>query len=193
MTRSLVFDTETTGLLLRGADAWGQPRVVQLAAILLDGGREVASASLIVRPDIPIPLEASNIHGITDDVARAFGVPEKAAVGLFLRLCQVADLLVAHNADFDVAVLRGAAERWGIEWRAPSEVRCTMLATRALCAIPPTARMLDAGYADFKPPSLKEAYRRVCGVELIGAHHAMVDARACSQIYLSLPAETWAA
>lgn len=187
--RSLVFDTETTGLTIKGAPAShpAQPRLVQLAAILLDHNlEERSSVSLIVLPDIPIPEAASNVHGIGNDIARMFGLPEKAAIGSFLRLCQVADVLVAHNAEFDLLVMQAAAARWNINWKAPSLVRCTMKATTDLCALPPTARMVEFGRTGFKNPNLGESLRAICGRELTGAHDALHDVQACADIYREL-------
>lgn len=74
----LFCDTETTGKADFRAepDAAHQPRIVQLAALLLtENGEELASLSLIIKPiGFQIPEEASKIHGITTENAMKNGV-----------------------------------------------------------------------------------------------------------------------
>lgn len=187
---TLLIDTETTGVPQRGwaLDDASQPRLVQFAAILLDDtGRERASASMIVRPDVPIPDGASRIHGITDEVAAAFGVPEKAALGVFMRFAAVASIGVAFNADFDLEIMRMVAARQRIEWRNGLEWRCACEAATPICQLPPTARMVEVGFGDkWKKPKLEEAHRILLGTELQGAHDALADVRGCAAVYLEL-------
>ncbi len=185
--KALVFDTETTGLLA-GSDPThpDQPRLVQFAALLLDEDlRQVSSVSLVVQPDIKIPPGATAIHGIGDWFASEHGVPEKAVVGIFLRLCSVATVLVAHNADFDLQVMRAATLRAKAPWRVPP-ARCTMVASTEIVQCPPTQRMIDSGRTGFKPPNLAQALRSLTGREMEGAHNAMVDAMACADVYRAL-------
>ncbi len=74
----LFFDTETTGLPPRGApiDDPRQPHLVQLAAMLADDdGRVLFAMSEIIRPDgYSVPEQASNVHGITTEIAEAVGL-----------------------------------------------------------------------------------------------------------------------
>lgn len=185
----LVFDTETTGLPVRGAavDDPAQPHLVQLAALLLDDNlTEMASLSLIVNPGFPIPLEASRIHGITDEVAQRAGVPQRTALLLYAELHMRADIVVAHNIRFDMQVMRTAAARTEICLGSGVVPYCTMNASAALVGLPPTERMLAAGYNRPKPPSLSECIRHFFDEDLVGAHDALVDVRACARIYRRL-------
>lgn len=54
-----VVDTETTGL---GEDA----RIVEIAVVRMRFGCVVSAWSSLVNPEVPIPLEATAVHGITD-------------------------------------------------------------------------------------------------------------------------------
>lgn len=188
MARLLFFDTETSGLPPRGASFEHPqlPRMVQLAAVLFDhDGTERACVSLVVRPDVAISEGASNIHGITHAVAADFGVTEKSAASLFLRLVGAADMLVAHNTPFDLLIVRGAVHRAQLAWlEKPS--RCTMTASTAVINLPPTDRMLAAGYNKPKPPKLEEAYEHLCGRKMVGAHNALIDVRACIDVHAAL-------
>lgn len=192
MSRVLAIDTETTGLprkdLTIGDPA--QPRLVQFAALLIDAdGTERAAVTMIVNPEIAIPPGASAVHGITDEIARAVGVPEKAAVGVFLRLASVADVIVAHNADFDLLQLRMAAARCNVPLKFNADVRCTCRAAEPIVNLPPTQRMIEAGMGDKpKAPKLEECVRHFFCEELTGAHDAMVDVRACVRVYRELEA-----
>lgn len=108
------------------------------------------------------------IHGITpDDVAAAprFGevFPEVAAfIG--------GDPLVAHNAAFDLGVIRSAAEVSGIH--APAyDYACTVVLSRRNYALP-----------SYSLPFVAEA----AGVPLRNHHDATEDARACAGIMVDI-------
>ncbi|MEZ5315734.1 MAG: DUF3820 family protein [Chlamydiales bacterium] len=83
----MYYDTETTGIRP------DKDRIVEIAAY--DPTTE-RTFSKLVNPGIPIPKEASDIHGITNDmVAQA---PSFAEVGnAFLAFCNEDTILVAHN------------------------------------------------------------------------------------------------
>src|SRR4051794_17562644 len=119
-----VFDCETTGTDVT------EDEIVSLALIRLDGdGREESRYTALVRPSRPIPAEATAVHGISDgDVERApqFG---QVAAELLARLGDA--VFVAHNASFDLGMLRHAFAREGIEYQ-PGATACTLEAFRLL-------------------------------------------------------------
>ena len=185
----LFFDTEITGLPDKRSPvtAKHQPHVVQLAAILTDDdGAERASINLIVNPGVPIPEGASKVHGITDEVARQFGVHPKLAAVTLRALAAKADLLVAHNIEFDLFLVRTLFERHDLEPALHEKQFCTMQAATPILNLPPTDRMLAAGFDKPKPPKLEEAYRHFFGRDLEGAHDALVDVRACRDMFFAL-------
>ncbi len=188
----LVFDTETTGLpdFRMPLDWDGQPHLVQLAALLVDeDGTERAGLNLIVEPDgYEIPEATSNVHGITTELAKRWGVPLSAAVWPFVCMRSQARLIVAHNIKFDLAVMEAAIFRLPKRnfHPGPSERFCTMERSAPIVNLPPTDRMRAAGIDKPKPPRLEEAYRHFFGEELVGAHDALADVRACLRIYLEL-------
>ncbi len=96
----VVFDTETTGLSPERDD------VVQIGAVRIVNERLVAGEVIdtLVDPGRPIPPSSTRIHRIDDAMVRgAPGVEE--ACRRFDRFARGA-VLVAHNAAFDVAMLR---------------------------------------------------------------------------------------
>ena len=155
-----VFDCETTGTDPECDE------IVSLALVLLDpNGNEISRFGSLVRPSRRIPEEASAIHGIRDaDVANAPTVAELA--GKLLELLG-GRVFVAHNASFDLTMLRAALRSVGIEYRPPA-VACTLDAFRVL-------------------EPLAEAHRleAICArhdVQLAGAHDAMHDAEATAAL-----------
>lgn len=185
----LFFDTETTGLPDKRAavGASHQPHIVQLAAILTDDdGTERASINIIVNPGVPIPKGASDVHGISDEMAKAFGIAPKRAAIAFKGLLLRATKLVAHNITFDQFLVETLCSRTGVEIEFPKQCFCTMEAATPVLNLPPTDRMKTAGFNKPKPPKLAEAYQHFFGRALEGAHDALVDVRACRDVFFAL-------
>jgi DNA polymerase-3 subunit epsilon len=190
----LFFDTETTGFydFQATADDPKQPHLVQLAAMLTeDDGKEINSISCIVAPnEFEIPTGASDVHGITTERAREVGVNIRPVLSIFGYMASVSDRLVAHNVDFDAAILKTEFMRqnskFSMDLCAP--FFCTMKASTNICKISfdkPRAS-LYAGMQQYKWPKLQEAYKFFFNEEFEGAHDALADVRACKRIYFHL-------
>jgi DNA polymerase-3 subunit epsilon len=185
----LVFDTETTGFVdfRMPPDHACQPHIVQLAAILIDdAGAERASMCVVVKPDgYTIPEKASAIHGITTEIASRVGIPLGAALHPFANLRSLASLVVAHNLDFDEAVIDTAFARQGLTAISPPERFCTMKAATPICKIPHANPRSET---DYKWPKLVECMRHFFDEGHAGAHDALADVRATSRVYFALKA-----
>lgn len=110
----VVFDTETTGLLPSSGD-----EIVQLAAVRIVNGRRIETEVLdtLVNPGRSIPQSSTNIHGITEAmVADAPSIEN--VTRRFHKFAQGA-VLVAHNANFDMAFLNRYAQRLGLQFDNP--------------------------------------------------------------------------
>lgn len=107
------FDTETTGLSVK------QDHIIQVGAVRVLNGRIVEGEAFdtYVDPGCPIPAASTQIHHITDaDVA---GAPDAlAACRAFHQFARDA-VLVAHNAPFDIGLLRKYAPEAGVDWTHP--------------------------------------------------------------------------
>ena len=98
-------DVETTGLTA------GQDRIVEVAGVWMRQGQvcEAPDGSpgrraTVVNPGIPIPDEASAIHGVTDE--RVMGMPTMDEVSpRFCAHVQQSTVLVAYNVPFDFGFL----------------------------------------------------------------------------------------
>jgi len=189
---NLFYDTETTGLIefkKRSHDPC-QPHLVQLAALLMDDeGNEIQSLSVIIEPNgYEIPKEASDVHGITTEFAKKVGIPLEDAVRPFISMAKKADQLVAHNITFDNRVIKIAKLRLpDVKFPEMTATNfCTMNKSKAIVNCPPTAKMIAAGFIGPKVPKLEECIKHFFDEELVGAHDALVDVRACARVYYHL-------
>lgn len=109
----VVFDTETTGLSVEHDD------IVQIGAVRVLNGRIVAGEIIDthVNPNRPIPPASTRIHHVTDaDVAQAPNINE---AGCQLHHFARDAVLVAHNAPFDIGLLRRCEAQMGVRWDHP--------------------------------------------------------------------------
>lgn len=192
----LFFDTETTGFFQERlpVDHPDQPYIVQLAAELrTDQNEAVAGFSFVVDPGISdgifIPKKASDVHGITDEKAVSLGCSSEFALSAFTHLYQRADLVAAHNAKFDKGVIEAAISRqYGKVMPLRRPIYCTMEAATPIVNLPPTERMVAAGFNKPKPPKLEECIKHFFDEDLKGAHDALIDVRACARVYFHIKA-----
>lgn len=172
--RIIVFDTETTGLPSAHGGLEKQPHVCQFAAFVCDcdlsTGKftEVTRLDQFVRPPVSIPMEASHVHGITDQRVMdepSFGEVVHDITDLFNQ----SDVAVAHNIAFDEKILGFELQRLGLSTKfLPSQTFDTMIETKELC------QLIGRGEG-YKNPKLTELYQFLFGKSFHGAHDAMSD------------------
>ena len=166
-SRSVLFDTETTGL-----DPASGDRIIEIAAIELSAdlptGRRFHA---LIDPERDIPEEASRVHGFTS--ADLVGKPRFAAIADDFLAFIGQDPLVAHNAPFDFAFVSAELER---------------------LALPPLdpARMIDTlALAKLRFPGLPNSLDALCRryeIDLSerGSHNALLDCRLLAEVYVEL-------
>ena len=193
----LFIDSETDGLPDWRAPSTSkqQPHIVQLAALLTDDdGHGKASMNSVVKPDgWEIPPEMTAIHGISQEHALQEGVGIKTVLQDFVDLLGQANLVVAHNVNFDARMIRiqmlrnrGRFGEWAKVWKTWPKFDTQARATQ-FCKLPPTEKMMAAGRKGFKTPKLEEALRILCGQEIgEDAHNASHDVKACRQVFFAL-------
>lgn len=183
----LFFDTETTGLPRNynapttDLENWSAARLVQIGWILEDDRRGILSqANIIVRPEgFVIPKEASNVHGITTDVALRDGVSCKYAVYYFLGAARLADILVGHNVPYDKSVVGSELVRqWGKDYIQDMRTVDTMKSSTDFCQIP--------GARGYKWPKLIELHNKLFGCDFEDAHDAFADISATRKCFWEL-------
>ena len=167
MSRSVLFDTETTGL-----DPLTGDRVIEVACLELmrdlPTGR---SFHRFIDPERDIDPEASRVHGLTRAALR--GKPRFAEIADELLAFLGGDPLVAHNAPFDFGFLDAELARL----RRPALDRARMVDTLAL------AKARFPGL----PNSLDALCRRF-GIDLSErtSHNALLDCRLLAEVYIEL-------
>jgi DNA polymerase-3 subunit epsilon len=111
--RLAAFDIETTGTDTEN------DRIVTAAVSLVNGNEDTVSHSWLVDPGVEIPAEATAVHKITTEKARAEGVPAPEAVeeitSILAEALAEAIPVIAFNARFDLTILDREARRHGVE------------------------------------------------------------------------------
>ncbi len=187
----LFVDTETTGLLVQGmpVDDPSQPHLAQLAMLLTNpAGHRVGQFVAYVRPDgWEMPAAASAINGLTTDYLAAYGLPLVDVWGAFRSFSTRAELIVAHNVDFDRTVIEIATVRLGGQWDWKRPWFCTKEASAPVCCLPGRSGYPPrAKEGRYKWPTLNEAHCFLCGGPVANAHDALADAEACARVYFAL-------
>jgi DNA polymerase III subunit epsilon len=162
----LALDTETTGLFPI------MHRLVEIGAVRfrLDG-RELASFQQLIDPQIPIPPDVQQVHGITDAIVRGKPTVEQIMPCFIEFLGESDTILLAHNAPFDLGFLAMVLIRLGIACP-PHYVFDTMDMTRRLSPTWPSHSLEHVAIR------LKVA----SGAE----HRALADARLVKDVFLAM-------
>lgn len=154
---TIIIDTETTGL-------HGDVEIVEVSAIDLKGN---VLLNTLVRPQKPIPSDATSIHGITD--AMVFDAPTFSQVWPVLRALLSQYRVVIYNAQYDTRVIRNLAQKELLPY--PSIVAdCAMLAYSSYRQAPN-----EHGYDSYKWFKLCEAGDDLGVVVESKAHRSLAD------------------
>jgi DNA polymerase-3 subunit epsilon len=167
MTRSVLFDTETTGL-----DPVQGDRVIEVAVLeLINDLPTGRHFHRLIDPERDVPEEATRIHGFTR--AHLMGKPRFAEIADDLVAFLGDGMLIAHNAPFDFGFLNAEFERHGL----PQLDLARMTDTLAM------ARMRFPGM----PNSLDALCRRFeIDLSARSSHNALLDCRLLAEVYVEL-------
>ena len=119
-------DTETNGL------AGDLCELTEVGAVVVGGGECHDSWESLVRVERPLSRGIERFTGITQAMVDA-APPADEVLPELAELLE-GRVLVAHNARFDVRVLRQAFERAGLDWPAPPTL-CTVALARRLAPL----------------------------------------------------------
>lgn len=163
LNRPIAFiDLETTGVSL------SNDRIVEIAIIkvLPDGTRQVKRK--LINPEMPIPKESSDIHGITDDMVKDAPTFKQSAneIKMFIENC---DLGGYNSNRFDIPILMEEFLRSDLD---------VDLSTR---------KMIDVQHIFYtmEPRTLTAAYKFFCQKELVEAHSAEADVEATIDVFVA--------
>ena len=163
LTRPVAFiDLETTGVNL------STDRIVEIAIIkvLPDGERQVKRK--LINPEMAIPKQSSDIHGISDEMVKDAPTFKQAGneIKQYLENC---DLGGYNSNRFDIPMLMEEFLRAGME---------VDLSNR---------RMIDVQHIFYsmEPRTLTAAYKFYCQKDLVDAHSAEADVQATIDVLLA--------
>jgi DNA polymerase III epsilon subunit-like protein len=176
----IAFDFETSGLpkgrkpvTRETLGQYDTCRAVSLSAARFSSkGRLIDTFDAMVLPtDFSISPGSVAIHGITEDMAKSKGLPFLQVFTDFMTFIGPrTKTIVAHNAKFDVSVLRSEMLRHDIDLSLIDELnfRCTLELYRE--------RFL-------KPIRLGVLYEEIFGEQFENAHNSLADCIACGRVY----------
>lgn len=184
MAKTIILDTETTGLLLpSGAELDQQPYIIDIGLVIaVKVGDELTTAtySQLVKPPIPLQEKITKITGITDEMLK----DQPSFIDVLPKLIELfssADTLIAHNAKFDVGMLTnelkrvkaGTNSRLAEQFKFPKNIICTVEEFQGVF-----------GYK----PKLTEVWEYVFQSTLDEQHRALSDAmdlfKICNEVGL---------
>jgi DNA polymerase III epsilon subunit-like protein len=99
MAKYILFDTETTG-------AGEKDRIIQVGAMIVHGRDEIEVYDELCLAEVPIGIEAMEVHNITPDVIE--NQPPYAELNFRQKLLEynhVENYLIAHNISFDLSMI----------------------------------------------------------------------------------------
>jgi len=160
----VIFDLETTGV-----DA-EKDKIVEIGMIYYmvekdNSLHKVSDYNQLINPDIPIPEEASAVHGITDE--SVLHSPKFSECMSIISSFIGSNYVAGYNIiDFDLPLLQNEFHRCDFEFKIPSEM------------------IIDAFsiYKRMEPKTLQKAHEFYTGGVFEDAHTALADAAAVKNI-----------
>jgi DNA polymerase-3 subunit epsilon len=154
-----VFDLETTGLQVT------KDRIVQIAALKIHPNGKKDELNLVVNPEMKIPQEVIDIHGITNE--KAIKAPTFAELAEEIKsFFGDADLAGYNSNKFDIPVLAEEFLRVGVEFD---------LTQRDFIDVQNIFHKMEQR-------TLVAAYKFYCQKDLKNAHDAMHDTKATWEV-----------
>lgn len=154
-----IFDLETTGTNV------GKDRIVEICILKVNPDASRESKTWLVNPEMYIPKESTEIHGITDEDVK--DAPKfKEIAPKIMEMISGTDLGGFNSNRFDVPLLAEELLRAGIDFDLSK------------------FKLVDAQTIFFKkePRNLSAAYKFYCGKDLENAHSAEADVHATFEV-----------
>lgn len=192
------FDTETTGLTLyrESFEHKDQPWPVSVTAVKegADGSIESVYSTIIKLPaGVEINPVAEKVHGISYERTQDEGEDPLVVLHTLRAIFHASDVHCAYNLPFDDKVLMAMAFRCNVapikqlgNWLYGASVgHCVMDLARTYLRVPN-----DHGFG-YRRVKLEQAFRRIVGRPMEGAHDATADTFAALTVFktmlLSMP------
>ena len=156
--RYIAFDVETPN---RAND-----RMSAIGIAVIEDGQIVDTFFSLIDPETHFDWFNTKLTGISSKTVQ--GAPDFPALWQRIEPIMRSGILVAHNAVFDMGVLKKCLQGYGIPWKATAKYLCTVQAARRL--LPGMKHSLDVMCAHYGIP--------------LDHHQAESDSRACAEILL---------
>lgn len=156
--RYIAFDVETPNRY--------NNRISAIGITVIEDGEIVRSFYSLVNPEVGFDYFNTQLTGIDEDAVA--DAPTFAELWDQIEPIMGSGILVAHNAPFDMSVLKKCLQAYGIGWQPTASYLCTVQMGRRL--LPGRSHGLDA-MCD---------YYGIC----LNHHQADSDSRACAEILL---------
>lgn len=165
-SRYIAIDVETCGL-----PAGRGGRVIEIGAVVLEGGVIVAEMNSLIDTGATIQYRAYQVHGISAEML--YGKPSPEEVWGNFREFVGDTPLIAHNAPFDRSFVRHELGMVGCEL--PNQWLCTV-------------RLARQKLPQLHNHKLDTVYRHLFGVlpASVKRHRALDDARLAARIWVAL-------
>lgn len=160
-TPFIVVDTETTGLQP------GLDHIIELAAVKVVNGEVVDEWHSMVNPGVYIPMESTQISGITSEMVME--APQFKDLSSSFVTFMAEGVFVAHSVDFDRDFVNIHLSKVGL----------SILPNPYLCTFK-LAKQVHPNLNRYGLSNLAEVF----GIELPQAHRALHDARATAQLLI---------
>jgi DNA polymerase-3 subunit epsilon len=152
-------DLETTGVDV------AKDRIVQIAVVRKDKDGTIEEKNYLVNPTVPIPKEATEVHGITNDMVKN-EPPFSRIAKSFVEYIDGYDIGGYNILGFDIPLLVEELIRANIDFSFDNTLFIDVMNI----------------YKKLNPRDLSSCYLHYTGKELSGAHDALIDTRATADI-----------
>ena len=185
----IVFDTETSGLpkskIISPNTIHLWPFIVQFSYIIFDTDTNTIlksyDAIVKVKPYNVISEDSIKFHGITQEISEAKGINIDNVLAEFIGDLEHADMMVAHNVEFDLNMIRVELlrlEQVALDlvlrkaiFEEQTNLYCTMRESVDLCKI----EKENSRGTYYKFPTLTELHKHLFNVEPKHLHNSFHD------------------
>ena len=163
--RVVVFDTETTGCT-------SYDEICQIAAAEYVNGARTRTFARYICPTCEMNPFAEMVHGLSLDFLHEHGLEPEEAMRQFFEFVGDDVLLVAHNATFDMRMVRQECRKFGLAYAPQGVETCDTLAL---------SRRLRPELSSHRLSFLVD----VLGIDGVNSHDALDDALACAGVFFA--------
>ena len=191
----LFYDTETTGLIPKGVKELTDilakyPHIVQLSYILYCDETHTIIENhdhiIYLSDDIELSEKSVEIHGISREISQTKGIQLSEALNTFKNVYEQCDVLIAHNMEFDLQMIKVASlrcENYSLLNMMDSKTKyCTMRNSINLCNIEAKNRL--GKYKKY--PTQTELHVKLFDCVPKNLHNSFNDILVCIRCYFKM-------